>query len=110
MEKKTKRKSDKEYPKWPWVDYQFQDLKFFQDVGQLHIAKGLNPKTNIIDEHLTTTNITKLFGKVNKFKTTNPMLPLEKKERLERLYWSFYEIGHITNNEIMAWLVKGWIT
>jgi hypothetical protein len=28
-EKKPKRKIDKEYPKWPWVDYQFQDLKFF---------------------------------------------------------------------------------
>jgi len=23
-EKKSKREIDKEYPKWPWVDYQFK--------------------------------------------------------------------------------------
>jgi len=63
----------------------------------------------MIGEHLTTIDIIKLFGNVNKFKTTNPILPLEKKKKLERLYWRVYGIGHITNNEIMVWLVRGWI-
>jgi hypothetical protein len=31
IEKKPihKRDNDNEYPKWPWVDYKFQDAKFF---------------------------------------------------------------------------------
>jgi hypothetical protein len=32
IEKKPihKRDNDNEYPKWPWVDYKFQDAKFFK--------------------------------------------------------------------------------
>lgn len=72
-------------------------------------AKGLDPKIDLIDEHLTIVDITKLFGNVNKFKTTNPIVPLEKKKELERLYWRVYGTCHITNNEIMVRLVRGWI-
>jgi hypothetical protein len=28
---------------------------------------------------------------------------------LEILYWKIYGTGHITNNELYLWLVKGWI-
>ncbi len=68
----------------------------------MHI-EGLDLKTNLTYEHLTIIDITKLFGNVNKFKTTNPTF------FLERLYWRVYGIGHLTNNEIMVWLVIGWI-
>ncbi len=83
--------------------------KVFSGVKQLH-AKGLYPRIDVTSEHLTTTDITKHFGNVDKFKITNPILPLEKKTKLERLYWRVYGTCHITNNDIMAWLVKGWIT
>jgi len=28
---------------------------------------------------------------------------------LEKLYWKIYGIGHITNNELCSWMIKGWI-
>ncbi len=28
---------------------------------------------------------------------------------MEKLYWKIYGIGHITNNELYAWMIKGWI-
>jgi hypothetical protein len=52
----------------------------------LHV-EGLDPKIDLTDGHLTTAYIIKLIGNVNKFKTTNPILLLEKKKKLERLYW-----------------------
>jgi hypothetical protein len=51
-----------------------------------------------------------MFGHVKIFKTTNPLLPTDAKKNIETLYWKIYGIGHITNNELMAWFVKGWIT
>jgi hypothetical protein len=30
--KKPKRDINKEYPKWAWVDFKFQDANFFQEV------------------------------------------------------------------------------
>jgi hypothetical protein len=30
-----KRDIDGEYPKWPWVDYKFQDAKFFEEMKKL---------------------------------------------------------------------------
>jgi len=37
IEKKPTQKRDinNEYPKWPWVDYKFQDVNFFLDVRKL---------------------------------------------------------------------------
>jgi hypothetical protein len=37
------------------------------------------------------------------------MLSKEHKKQLEHLYWKIYGNGHITNNEVYLWLVKGWI-
>jgi hypothetical protein len=34
---------------------------------------------------------------------------METRTKLERLYWRIYETTHITNNELMAWLVRGWV-
>jgi hypothetical protein len=33
----------------------------------------------------------------------------EVKKKLENLYWKIYSIGHIMNNELYLWMVKGWI-
>jgi hypothetical protein len=79
----------------------------FEKVKKL-LAKGLDSKANITNVHVTTANITKIFDNVQKFKTTNPLLSQEHKE-LERLYWKIYSTGHITNNELYLWLMKGWI-
>ncbi len=44
MERKLKKRDiDNVYPKWSWVDYRFQDAKFFEEVRKLP-AKGLDPK------------------------------------------------------------------
>jgi hypothetical protein len=48
--KPQKRDIDSEYPTWPWVDYKFQDAKFFEDVRKL-LTLVLNPKWDIINVH-----------------------------------------------------------
>jgi hypothetical protein len=57
-------------------------VKFFEEVKQLH-ATTLGPKFELTDEHVTTTEITKVFGNVHKFKTTNPLLTMEIKKKLD---------------------------
>jgi hypothetical protein len=37
----------------------------------------LDPKHDLIDEHITVTNIAKIFGNVKTFKSNNPMLTEE---------------------------------
>ncbi len=56
-----------EYPKWPWVDYKLQDVKVFEEMKKLPI-KGLDPKGDITNTQVSTTN------NVQKFITTNPLL------------------------------------
>ncbi len=76
---------DFEYPKWPRVDYKFQDAKFFGEVKKLS-TKGLDPKSNLIDVHVTIVDIAQIFSNVKKFKTTNPLLSKEHRKELEKLY------------------------
>jgi hypothetical protein len=61
--KPRKRDIDGEYPKWSWVDYKFQDAKFFEEVRKL-LTTGMDPKGFIIDEHVTIVDIAKIFGNV----------------------------------------------
>lgn len=56
-----KKDIDSEYPKWPWVDYKFQDVNFFKDVKKLSI-EGINPKGEITDVHVTTSDITHIYA------------------------------------------------
>jgi len=49
------------------------------------------------------------FQYAHKFNITNPLLIKEQKKQLEKLYWKTYGIGHITNNELYSWMIKGWI-
>ncbi len=72
-------------------------------------AKGLNPKGDITDVHVTTADVAHVFGNVQKFKSTNLMLTKDHIKQLENLYWNIYGISHIKKNEFYLWLVKGWI-
>jgi hypothetical protein len=80
--KKLKRKNDKESLKWPIVEYALQDVKFLEEVRRLHVI-GLDPKSKLVDEHVTTADITKVFGNVHKFRTTNRLITMEIKRKLE---------------------------
>jgi hypothetical protein len=81
------------------VDCKFQDVKFFEKVRKLP-NEGLDPKGDIIDMQISTTNIVKIFGNVLKSRTMNPLLSEDHKNQLERLYLKIYNIDHITNNEL----------
>jgi hypothetical protein len=70
---------------------------------------GLDPKHDLTNEHVTIANIAAIFGNVNTFKTTNPFLSPDARKEIETLYWKIYGTGHITNNELMVWFVKGWL-
>ncbi len=81
-EKKTRKVDiDNEYPPWPWVDYKFQDTKFFQDVKKLPFTR-LDPKGDITDQYVTIINIAQIFGNVSKFRIIDPLLS-EVKKKLE---------------------------
>ncbi len=40
-----KKDIDLEYSTWPWVDYKFYDVNFFEKVKKL-LAKGMDPNPN----------------------------------------------------------------
>jgi len=107
-EKKPKRDIDKEYPKWVWVDYKYQDVKFFRKVRKLAI-EGLDPKHKLMNGHVITIDVASFFGNVKTFKTTNSLFPSHAKKKIETLYWKINGTSHITNNELMVWFMKGWI-
>ncbi len=75
-DEKSKQDIDKEYPKWAWVDCKFQNANFFKDVKELS-TKRLDPKHDLIDEHVIITNIAKVFGNVKTFKCNNLLLTKE---------------------------------
>lgn len=81
-EKKPRKTKDieNEYPKWPWVDYKFQDAKFFKEVRKL-LTSGLDPKGKITNKYVTIVDVAKIFGNVHTFKITNPLLIEEQKKK-----------------------------
>lgn len=91
------------------VDWlQIPRCQVFKEVRKLS-AKGLNPKGDITDVHVTTTDVAHVFSSVQKFKSTSSMLTKDHRKQLENLYLDIHGISHITNNEFYLWLVKGWI-
>ncbi len=78
--KLQKRDIDSEYSTWPQVDYKFQDAKFFEVVKKLP-ASGLNPKGDINNAHATIIDIAKVFGNIQKFGITNPLLIDDQKKK-----------------------------
>ncbi len=64
MERKLKKRDiDNEYPKLSWVDYRFQDAKFFEEVKKL-LAKRLDLKGEIIDAYVIITKVAHIFSNV----------------------------------------------
>ncbi len=45
--KPCKKDIDLEYPTWPWVDYKFYDVNFFEEVKKL-LTKGMDPKSELL--------------------------------------------------------------
>jgi hypothetical protein len=88
------RDIESEYPKWPWVDYKFQDAKFSEEVRKL-LASGSDPKGEIIDKYVTFANIVGIFCNIHKFKIMNLLLTTEEaigKTLLENLWhWSYHK-------------------
>jgi hypothetical protein len=85
--KRKVRDIESEYPKWPWVDYNFQDAKFFKEVRKLQ-ASGFDPKGEIIDKYVIVADIVGIFGNVLKFKIMNPLL-IEEQKKLEKITGKF---------------------
>jgi hypothetical protein len=67
-----------------------------------------NPKIELTLRHICEANIEEVFRKVSKYKTTNTKLHQDTKKNL-RLCSQIYGISIIINNEIMSWVVKGYI-
>jgi hypothetical protein len=59
-ERKPKWDIDKEYLRWAWIDFRCQDAKCFKEVRQLP-SNGLDPKHELMDEHVTTYDIVSFF-------------------------------------------------
>jgi hypothetical protein len=53
--------------------------------------------------------VEEVFGKVSKFKTTNSNLHLKTWKELIDLYAKIYGTTKPSNNELMSWVVKGYI-
>jgi uridylate kinase len=77
--------------------------KFFHSVRELS-NEGLNPKVDLIINHIYESNVVEVFGgKVIKpFKTTNTMLHLVAKMALFSLYWRIYRSAVLRYNKFMA--------
>jgi hypothetical protein len=69
----------------------------------------LNPKTKLTTEHVYKAYIEKVFGKVSQYKTTNMKLHQDTKKSLLRFCSQIYNTSIVTNDEIMLWVVKGYI-
>jgi hypothetical protein len=95
---------------WDHVEYKNQTKKYFKIVRKLN-NEGLNPRANISTQLVSDVNIAKVFGPcTNGYKTTNPHLHPKTKKDLMRFYWQVYGTNQVTNNELMIWFVKGYIT
>jgi hypothetical protein len=73
-------------------------------------GSGLDPKSELIIEHVTQADTEEVFGKVAKFKTTNTHLHVDTKKELLHLCSQIYGTSIIMNNKFMSWVVKGYIT
>jgi hypothetical protein len=49
--KKVKREIDKEYSKWPIVEYAFQDVKFFEEISKKFSRESWNRYIGRFMEH-----------------------------------------------------------
>jgi hypothetical protein len=90
------------------VDYKDQTEEFFMNVKKSN-GNRMNPRLDLALEHVCEANLEEVFEKVAKFRTTNNKLHLETKKKLFSLYAKIYRTPHVTNNDFMSWVVKGYI-
>jgi uncharacterized FlaG/YvyC family protein len=90
------------------VDYTYQTGDFFVNVRKLNDS-GVNPRSDLTSKYVYEADLQEVFKKVTKFRTTNNKLHLEMKKKLINLYVKIYGTPHVTNNEFMSWVVKGYI-
>ncbi len=90
------------------MGYKLQDANFFKEVNKL-LIKWFDPKHDLMNEHVTTTDITKVFCNIKTYKSTNSLFTKETNKEIETFYWKINGKGHTTNIELMVWFVKGWI-
>jgi len=69
----------------------------------------LDPKLDLDNSHVTTEECNLLFGGANKFKIKSLTLKLANKVALEDIYWRVFGMNIVTNNEMHAWIVRGFI-
>jgi hypothetical protein len=69
---------------------------------------GLNPKLSADMVVVIADKVEEIWGKCSAFKTTMTLSPETRKELLH-LYSKIYGKVEVTNNEFMAWVVKGYI-
>ena len=72
-------------------------------------GEGLNPKLASDMAVVTQEKIEEVWGKCTTYKTTNAVLLPERRKELVELYAKIYGKPEVTNNEFMAWVVKGYI-
>jgi hypothetical protein len=80
---------------------------FVNERGMCRI--GLNPKLPTNMAVVTVDKVEEIWGKYLAFKTTNTTLSLEMRKDLLHLYSKIYGKVEVTNNEFVAWVVKGYI-
>ncbi len=61
------------------------------------------------NEHVIVEKCNALFGGFNKFKTKSPYLKLQNEVIVEDIYWRVFGTRTIVNNEIPAWIIRGFI-
>jgi hypothetical protein len=89
------------------VDIGKQDANFFATMRLLN-NNGLDPKYDFDIEHVTFEEYTTLFG-AKKFKVKSPTLKLIDKVAMEEIYWKVFGTYIVTNNEILTWIIHGFI-
>jgi hypothetical protein len=104
-------KLQKEAPlaNWPLVDIRKHSVFFFSIVRKLDNV-GLDPKYDLDNEHVTVEDCSFLFGVSKNFKINSPILKVEDMATMEDIYWRVFGTSIVTNNEILVWIVHGFIT
>ncbi len=90
------------------MDIQKPDVKFFATVQELCSSRSV-PKFDLVNGQVIDEECNALFGGAKKFKVNTPDLKLENMSTLEDIYWWVFGITFVTNNEIPAWMVCGYI-
>ncbi len=81
-----KREVSKNLFPWEHIDFHEQIINYFAIVRELP-NMGLNPKLGMTNEHVTNSDIEKVFGpNCFCFKTTNLHLHVDNKRKLVKLY------------------------